>query len=112
MEPLPQLRERIELTDRAVQAMREALRKARAAGIRIDVRDGKDGRTYRLALVDRTRSSDVVLARKGVVFYLSPRRAEEMPDLRIDYVRQDGREGFTVSTLGGCGCGPGCACGG
>lgn len=110
MKSLPQVAERIQLTDQAAEAMKAALRKARATGIRINARGGKDGRTYRLAVADRVRGSEVVLERKGVLLYVSSALFDADPEVRIDYVRQDGRQGFTIQNLGGCGCGPGCAC--
>lgn len=112
MQPLPQASELIELTDRAAQVMKSVLRNARGRGIRIVVLSEKGGRSYRLTVEDRARASDLVIERKGVPLYVSPAQSKDMPEMRIDYVRRDGREGFTIQPLGGCGCGPDCACGG
>lgn len=92
--------------------MKAALRQAGARGIRIEARDGRNGRTYRLTVEARGRGSDIVLENQGVPLYVSPSQMERMPDLRVDYIRREGREGFTVQALEGCGCGPDCACAG
>ncbi len=111
LQPLPQVERRVELTDRAAEAFKAILRKAGGGGIRVDIRDSGRGRAYKLTMEERARRSDVVVESKGVPLYIPADRASLL-ELQIDYVREDGREGFIVQSLDGCGCGPGCACGG
>lgn len=110
MQTLPQVEPRVELTDRAAEAIKAILRKA-GGGIRVGVRDTKKGRMYSLTVEERAGRSDIVVECKGVPMYIPADRAGPL-ELRIDYARKDGREGFTVQSLDGCGCGPSCACGG
>lgn len=102
----------VELTNRAANAVKVTLRKARGLGVRVEVRDGKRGRAFSLSVEDRPKASDLVVESNGVPVYLASKSVEGLSPLRIDYVRGDGREGFTVQEIGssGCGCGPGCGC--
>lgn len=97
----------IELTDPAASAMKAALRKARAQGVRVAV----DGGAYSLTLEDGPRPSELTLEDKGVPLFVMRGDRGKMAGLRIDYVKDGGREGFTIKIPGGCGCGPDCACG-
>lgn len=113
MEATHEVEPLIELTDRAANAMKASLRKASGRGVRVEIRDGKTGRAYRLSVEDRPKASDRVVESKGVPLYLPPASEEGLPALRIDYVREGARAGFTVQAIGdnGCGCGPDCGCG-
>lgn len=110
LRPLPQLEGFVELTDRAAEAMKAALRKAKGGGVRVGAKG--EGREIRLTVEARPRASDVVLESEGVPLYVARGALRSLSGLRIDFVRRGGREGFSVQPLGGCGCGPGCACSG
>ena len=101
----------IEVTERAALAMNAALRKARARGVRLEA-VGKKAAAYRLTLEDGPRKSDLILESQGVRLYVDASDREKVAGVRIDYLKDRGVEGFTLRVPGGCGCGPGCACGG
>ena len=94
------------MTDKAAAAMKAALRKARARGVRV----AADGRAFRLTLEDDPGTSDLVLESKGVPLYVRRAELERVTGLRIGYAKEGDREGFTLQVGGGCG--PDCACGG
>lgn len=109
----------IEITDAALDAVREAM-KAEAVSerdvyLRVGVRPGGcSGYSYVLAFDKEVRTGDSLFEKDGVRLLVDPESGPLLTGATIDYKNGPYEEGFVFrnpnATQGECGCGQSCDC--
>jgi iron-sulfur cluster assembly protein len=77
----------INVTDRAINFMKESVGKEDSLGIRINVGlGGCQGMSYELSFVKEIDPSDLVVQKDGVDIYVAPQAVPFISGINIDYV--------------------------
>lgn len=101
----------VALTDSAVSAVKKAIEKSgkRGAGFRILVENGGcAGYKYKIGLDAAPRDDDEVIDADGVRVFVDPRSASMLSGVKVDFVEEAGRAGFSFenpNAASKCNCG-------
>ncbi|MDR0631865.1 MAG: iron-sulfur cluster assembly accessory protein [Holosporaceae bacterium] len=77
----------INITDKAINFLRESVEKENGLGIRINVAPGGcQGMSYELSFVKEIDPSDLVIQKGGVDIYVVPQAVPFISGINIDYV--------------------------
>ena len=101
----------IALTDKAVSAVQKAIAKSGkdGAGFRIMVETGGcEGFKYKVGLDPNPRQDDEIVEAGGVRIFVDPQSAPMLTGLKVDFVEEIGRAGFSFENPNAakkCNCG-------
>jgi iron-sulfur cluster assembly protein len=77
----------INVTDKAVNFLKESIEKENSLGIRINVGPGGcQGMSYELSFVNEIDPSDLVIQKDGANIYVAPQAIPFISGINIDYV--------------------------